>query len=207
MTSGIKGLKNVEKKLKNISSQYEKSLKAIINTNSILLASHTRENYLQGGTTDTKLRTRSGKLKASTKPLMAVTTKDGIKGGISFGTIYAGIHIGKRGHVTTIVPKRKQYLAIPLKAAKTDAGVGIGGPRQEDLFGKTFVRKSKAGNLIIWGQLKKQKGADIGGGKGGIVPLFVLKKQVRVKTRVDVNELIGWIKPKIINDLKKVKIK
>jgi hypothetical protein len=63
-------------------------------------------------------------------------------------------------------PVTRQWLTIPLEAAKTRAGVGRG--RALD-FQDTFFLRSRAGNLI----LAMKNGT-------GITPLFVLKKQVRV---------------------------
>lgn len=80
---------------------------------------------------------------------------------------YARVHEA-RG-TTRIVPRRARHLAIPLPAAKTARGVARGGPRD---FLDTFVRRSKAGNLIIF-----QNRADT------IVPLFVLKDFVKIKGR------------------------
>lgn len=72
----------------------------------------------------------------------------------------------------TIRPKRSQYLAIPLDAAKTAAGVARGGPRDfPDLF---FIR-SKAGNLLL-----VQAGGDH---ESGLIPFFALKSEVTIPAR------------------------
>lgn len=63
----------------------------------------------------------------------------------------------------TIRPKRVHHLAIPLPAAKTARGVVRGTPRS---FDRTFVKTSKAGNLILY----QQQAA-------GIIPLFLLRRQ------------------------------
>ena len=60
----------------------------------------------------------------------------------------------------TIVPRSKQYLTIPLGGVKGRA----------DNYPNSFFIRSKAGNLL----LVERKG------KGGIRPLFVLKKQVTI---------------------------
>ena len=65
----------------------------------------------------------------------------------------------------TIVPKTSKWLAIPLTAAKTPAGVPRGSPRS---FKDTFFKTSKKGNLILFQKVGKEK----------IVPLFVMKKRV-----------------------------
>lgn len=80
---------------------------------------------------------------------------------------YARVH--EHDGTTIIRAKRGKYLTIPLDEAKTARGVARGKARD---FLDTFVRRSKAGNLIIF-----QDRADT------IVPLFVLKEQVSVKGR------------------------
>jgi len=198
-------MEKVSKKIDSTIENYTQKIKEILNFNSILLSSHIRSQYLVGGTSDTKLRKRTGKLSASTHPIKASKTTEGFIAGVKFGTVYAGVHIGRKGTITTIQPKNKKYLAIPLSGALTKSGVSRGGPEQEDIFGETFIKKSKKGNLIIFGKMKYQKGSKMGETHGNIIPLFVLKKQVKIKTRVAVEDLIRWIKPKIINDIIKIK--
>jgi len=71
----------------------------------------------------------------------------------------------------TITPKTAAYLAIPLRAAKTRAGVARGGPRD---YPNTFVAKTKAGKLIIF--------QDEASGKP--TPLFLLTKgPITIKAR------------------------
>jgi hypothetical protein len=70
----------------------------------------------------------------------------------------------------TVVPKKGKYLAIPLPAARTAAGVARGGPRS---FPNTFFRKSKAGNLLLFQRQGKKS-----------VPLFVLKQWVTLPARL-----------------------
>ncbi len=81
------------------------------------------------------------------------------------GTPYARI----LEHGGVIRPKTAKWLTVPLKAAKTKAGVARASARH---FEGTFFRRSKAGNLILWGlPLPSSKEP---------VPLFVLKKQVKI---------------------------
>ena len=205
--AAIKGLAKLKKELFKIQGKLLAETVKIFNTNSTLLATHLKQNYLKGGTTSSRLKVRSTRLSASVKPLKAKKIKGGLIAGIRVGTVYAGVHIGKKGHVTTIRPKRGKFLAIPLDAAKTDkAGVARGGPRDEHLWGETFVRRSKAGNLIIFGKQKYGRGKKAGQTRGKLVPLFVLKKSVKVKTRVDAKELLKWLVPKIIRDMEKIKL-
>lgn len=76
----------------------------------------------------------------------------------------------------TIRPTSKTYLLIPLRAALDYRGLR----RRTSPFnwGKTFVAKSKKGNLLIF-----QKRA---GGK--IVPLYLLKKEVRQRGKLHFKE-------------------
>lgn len=79
--------------------------------------------------------------------------------------VYAGVHI--TGAI--IRPKRGQYLAVPLAAAQTAAGVPRFTPRQ--VPGAFFIR-SKRGNLLLVRRVA-----------GGLQPLFVMKRQVRIPRR------------------------
>lgn len=69
-----------------------------------------------------------------------------------------------------IKAKNSKYLTIPLKAAKTSAGVLKKRARE---YKDAFVIKSKAGNLLI--VIPKSKGSK------EIIPLFVLKKSVKLE--------------------------
>ena len=203
----IKGLRKLKKELKKVQGKLLTDAKKVLNKNSTLLASYTRQNFMQGGTTSTRLRKRSGRLAASTKPIKARSVKGGLAAGIRVGTTYAGVHIGRPGKTTTIRPKRGKYLAIPLDAAKTKkAGVARGGPGDEHLWGDTFVKRSRAGNLIIFGTQKYQRGARAGQRKGNLTPLFVLKKSVKIQTRIDPKKLLKWMAPKIIKDMEAIKL-
>lgn len=67
--------------------------------------------------------------------------------------------------------KRSQYLTIPLPAALDQRGVPL--KRRARDWAHTFIKKSRNGNLLIF-----QKTAR------GIIPLYVLKKQVRIPKRL-----------------------
>ena len=73
----------------------------------------------------------------------------------------------------TVNAKPGKFLAIPLKAAKAPAGIPRGTPRS---FEGTFFITSKAGNLILMGLAT--------GSASEPEPLFVMKKQVKVKGRL-----------------------
>lgn len=125
-----------------------------------------------------------------------------IAGGISVGEVYGPIHIGPRGTSQEIRPTKAQFLAIPLDAAKTGAGVARGKPR-DALWGPTFIAKSKAGNLIIFGYSGGTKASK----SDTPIPLFVLKKSVVIPRRIDPYEdLLKQVKPGFIADLQKIMV-
>lgn len=173
-----------------------------IRTNSVRIHSQLVNKHLRGQTTDTTLRRRTGTLARSVAVLIPKVEGSIVRGGISTGTRYAPVHIGPRGSQFIIRPTKAQYLAIPLPAAQTAAGVARGGPRS-GIFGKTFIAKSKAGNLIIFGTSSGVKK-----GAGAVRPLFVLKKSVVIPRRPDPDkDLLEWVKPKFMQDLAKAVMK
>jgi hypothetical protein len=93
----------------------------------------------------------------------------------------AGPRIHELGGVIT--PRRSRYLAIPLDNALNFQGVPLRpGPR---FWKDTFVRKSRKGNLIIF-----QKR-----GPGKIVPLYLLKKRVRIPARLGLQATLDTAVP------------
>ena len=201
----FKGAVDAIKAIDTIAKDYEFQIKAIIFKNSHLLETYTRQ-LMQGGTTSTHLRKRSGRLQGSTKAIVVKKTADGVyTGGIQVGTTYAGIHIarpGQEGGSTVIRPKNKKFLTIPLPAALTPAGV-LRGSAMSGLYHNTFIQRSKAGNLIIFGAMKQVQFA---GQKQKIVPLFLLVKKVTVPFRINASSLLNWIKPKMESDIESIKI-
>lgn len=71
----------------------------------------------------------------------------------------------------TIRAKKANYLTIPLKAALNPDGT----PKRKKAkdWSNTFVAKSKKGNLIIFRKVD-----------GGIEPLYLLKKEVKIPARL-----------------------
>ena len=170
---------------------------------SIELAEYVKERHLTGGTTPTRLRVRTGRMRASTKPALIRRTAEGIEGGINVGTIYAPIHFGRRGSKTVIRPKKRKYLTIPLDAALTPTGT-LRGSAQSGVWGETFFQRSKRGNLILFGKRVAQRGARAGQARGKIVPLFLLVKKVEIPARVDPEAIFRWWKPRVIQALGKI---
>jgi len=201
----VKGAVDAIKAIDTVAKDYESQIKAILGVNSRLLETYTKQ-LMKGGTTSTHLRYRSGRLSGSTKAIVVKKTADGVyTGGIQIGTAYAGIHIarpGQEGGSTVIRPKNKKFLTIPLPAALTPAGV-LRGSAMSGLYHNTFIQRSKAGNLIIFGAMKQVQFA---GQKQKIVPLFLLVKKVTVPFRINASSLLNWIKPKMESDIESIKI-
>ena len=169
-----------------------------------LTASYLRQERLTGGTTATRLAVRSGRLRASVQTIPPKEQAGGIEGGVRFGTVYARTHVGPRGQVTTITPKKGKFLAIPLPDAMSRAGVPRGTPRGGP-WGETFIRakKGEGGNkLIIFGKREITKGARIGQLRNRIVPLFILVRSVTVKARIHPEEILSFMEPKVIEEFK-----
>lgn len=125
------------------------------------------ESKLKENVSGSILNVRSGQLRASMGSIITIE-KDGLQGTIGSGVRQGGrvayANLQERGG--TIRPKTAQWLTIPLPAAMTASGVARGRARD---FDNTFIKKSKAGNLIIF----QSKGKSI-------VPLFILKKSVEI---------------------------
>ena len=125
-------------------------------------------NFLSGQ----KLKVRSGTLRRSVRPFFK--KKDRIYyAGAVFGVRYAKTHIGPKGTYEEIKPKRAKFLAIPTEYAQTPAGVSrYSSPRE---LPNTFVK-----NGIIFQKRGKN-----------IVPMFILKRIVRVPKRIDPEEVLS----------------
>lgn len=126
------------------------------------------------GTFPGTLSKRSGALSRSLSPQRIEIKGDDVKETtVSFRlTGIAVVH--EQG--ATIRPKSAQYLTIPLPAALNPNGT----PKRRSArdWQNTFVQRSKKGNLLIF-----QKGRG-----GNLVPLYVLKKQVRIPKRLAFEE-------------------
>jgi hypothetical protein len=210
MNAMIQGLKEFNSNLNSIQSRMVIAIKKVVNTQSFLLKTHiAQDDFVQGHRgsygMDGVLQSRSGQLKRSMAVQPTKVNADSIIGGISFGTRYAKVHIGKRGQSMTMVPKVAKMLAIPLPAAQKNYGEAKGGPR-DPIFGETFLAKNKAGNLIIYGKTTYTKGVKAGQTKGNIVPLFILKKSVTVKTRLFTEDMLAWLEMRTIDDLKHINL-
>lgn len=89
-------------------------------------------------------------------------------------------YLGVSEYGATIRAKRAKFLTIPLPDAMNSQGVPL--KRRARDWQNTFIMKSKRGNLLIF----QKRGADI-------VPLYVLKKSVRIPKRLGMKkELLAY---------------
>jgi len=191
MAEKVKGLEKLLRKLENLKG-YQARIRAVFDLNTYLMATYIKQRMLSGPTTSKSLSVRTGKARRTTRQKKASTSGKRVSGGILFGAGYMRTHVGRRGKKVTIRPKTKQYLTIPLPAAKTAAG-RLRGSARSGVFQDTFIAKSKKGNLIVFGKF----------GKGGTVrPLFVLKKKVVITQRIDTKEIMRIARRRILKDLK-----
>lgn len=197
----VLGKKEVEKLLQKYSrAKVIRAVKKAFNLAVVLLVSRIRQEDLSGPTSSKSVSARSGKLRQNVKVKRAVVTATGVEAGVTAGTAYARVHIGRRGRKTVIRPKNVRWLTIPLEAAKTKAGVARGSARS-GVFGETFVMKTKANNLLIMGKRVRQSGKSAGKTFGNLVPLFVLKKKVVIKARVDPRQKVRQVQRQIPIDV------
>lgn len=190
----IKILRNDLEKFKSVKKELLKKLSLLVKSTSVDAVDHVRQNYF-GATTDNSVSNRTKRLRQGVTPLGLEKTSSMVSSGIGFGTVYSKVHVGESGKITTLKSKRPGgYLKIPTKFMLTKAGV----QRSNDFEKNTFIRKTKKGNLIIFGQQSYIKGAKAGMAKGKIVPLYILKKQVKVKARIKTNRISEYVKPKLM---------
>jgi len=91
---------------------------------------------------------------------------DDLQGEIG-GNFYARVH----EYGATIKVKNAKWLTIPLPAACDSRGVPL--KKKAKDWDKTFIKRSKAGNLIIFQKRGRQ-----------LVPLYVLKEEVVIPPRL-----------------------
>jgi phage gpG-like protein len=110
------------------------------------------------------LHRRTGNLAQSVRWIVS-KERDSVKLVLMSGVPYARIH--ETGG--TIKARAGHYLTVPFPAAMPAAGMVY--PARS--FKNTFVVRSRVGNLIIMQQKGKNK----------VIPLFLLKKQVKIPKR------------------------
>lgn len=130
-----------------------------------------------GGTGPESLSRRSGAGLRSVKNFMVKGTGEGATGYFRLNR-YMAFH--ERGG--WIRAKSAKFLTIPLPAALNANGT----PRQLSArqWQGTFIARSRAGNLIIF----QKRGREI-------VPLYVLKKSVRIRARLGLKKTLVRLRP------------
>lgn len=132
---------------------------------------------MPGGTNPATLSSRTGKAVQSIRDSVKIkeTGKEII--GYIGGVFYLKSH----EYGAVIRARRSRYLTIPLPAALDSSGVPLKRSARE--WADTFIIRSKNNNLLI-----VQKNAT------GIVPLYVLKREVRIPKRLGMkDELDSYI--------------
>jgi len=197
----VSGVRRLLQRLSRANTRVQQTTKRILGARLIEAVRYARTQFLTGGTTAERLAVRTGRLRAA---FGAQVTGQGwqIQGRLGYivpqqvgrdgadPLIYARVHEGwptNRGS-TTIRPRSARYLTVPLEAAKTAAGVARGRARD---FDETFVRRSRAGHLIIF---QRQ-------GDGQISPLFLLLPEVTIPARPALRPTVAYIRPLIVEDL------
>lgn len=121
---------------------------------------------------------RSGGIAKSLGYSVSGSSLDDVRAAV-FGSRIARVH--ERGAV--IRTKRAKYLTVPLPAALDSRGNPL--RRRARDWDNTFVKRSKKGNLIIFQSR----------GRGEIIPLYVLRKQVRIPARLGLADTVGTAIP------------
>jgi hypothetical protein len=154
-----------------------------INIQGGLLADYINRVYLRtGGGGSSTLASRSGLLSRSLKALPAtIVSGDVVQGGIQVGAgvPYSRVHINAEGTSTTIKKKNK-YLTIPVGPALTKGG----STRKANAraFPDLFVWKNKkTGQRLL---VRSVKGVGKGSSEGKLIPYFILKDSVTIRSRV-----------------------
>lgn len=172
---GLKSFgKSIEKSIAGTAPVMKRELKQfLIDITESLARRH--GNPYPGGTGAKTLSRRSGAMISKFKESVTVqgSNLDDIVGSFS-GPHYARA----QEYGATITARKAKYLTIPLPAALNSNGT----PKKKSAreWKDTFVIKSKKGNLLI---VQKQG--------SGILPLYVLKKQVKIPARLGVRETIA----------------
>ena len=187
----------------------------IMNKNQGRVYRKLKTQHLSAGTTSTSLarRTRGVPIRFHKAKLEGKYLVSSVRSPAH----WARVHIGRRGTSTRIGAK-SGMLAIPTDFARSGRGRVKAGPRSQ-IWGPTKIFKGIIWGLyggwsyIATGRVGKKAGSlgmkerRAGGEKfkkGQLIRLFILKRNVVVRRRIDPDvDLIRWIKPQYMGDLKK----
>lgn len=154
---------------KRITPLIKQALLSYLKRTAVIVATRNSRPY-PGGTSASSLGRRSGTAFQSIHDSVRVT------GGAQNLNTLKG-YIGGVGYLAThefgavIRPRNGQYLTVPLPAALNADGTPK--RRSARMWNDTFVARSRAGNLLIF----QKDGARI-------IPLYVLKTEVRIPPRL-----------------------
>lgn len=164
--------------------------RATIVYKSIQKSTHETEGRMKVNVSGSILNRRTGRLATS------IGSKTFIDGAGVKGVVGSGVRFGARVNYAdiletggTIHAKPGKWLTVPLKAAKTKAGT-TRYPEARD-YPNTFLKKSRAGNLIIFQKI----------GKTAIRPLFVLKKSVNIPPFLYLSKTASQMSKRIIGNI------
>lgn len=150
------------------------------------------EGSLKKNVANVLLKVRSGRLSNSIGFIVrgeGADLKAEIGSGVRNGkrVVYANIlETGGK-----IVPKKSQYLTIPLPGALTASGVARK-PNARS-WKNTFVARAKSGNLVIFQNQTK----------GKVLPLYVLKKSVTIKPKLWMSKTVIQNQAKVLDIMKR----
>lgn len=177
----------LNRKLNRINAQIAR----VLNVTAFQLQRRIKNKHLGGSrTSNIRLADRSGLLKSSIIVETASIRSGDISTTVRIAQPYAKVHFGIKGRQTIIRPRSSRALTIPTKFAKDAHGETLG-PAESINFSHTYIA-----NGIIFGKTSE-------GGK--TVPLFILKDEVRVPVRIDIqNNLIKPLIPQLEGRLAKI---
>lgn len=145
-------------------------------------------NEMRIKTSGQELKVRTGNLRRNWLPKVGGTSLRTLFASVENATRYIAIH--QFGGIIKAVKSR--YLTIPLSANKTASGVMRQSARSLINSRKTFFKYSKNKNLILFENR----------GKNNIVPMFVLKKQVKIPKRLTFFETADKLAKRLVGRLR-----
>ena len=152
-----------DRAMREVPDKLYKNLLDAFKTHHMRFLNHFKRTRMRSSQLNAGVQTRSGALRRSFDMAASGAHLDSLSvSTFSAGSKYARIQ--EEGGKIEAPPGR--YLAVPLKAAKTAAGVQRKPPRQ---WNDTFFLKSKKGTLL----LMQKRGADM-------IPLFAMVKKVTI---------------------------
>jgi len=182
-------------RLRKVADQLDDVLRPVLVKGALQMERTAKENV-----SGRVLKVRTGRLRASIQAKaegLRITLQAGGSGGT--GEVkYARIH--EEGGV--IVPKNGRYLAIPLPAARTAAGVSrFASPR--DVPGLTFVQSLRGQPMLVATTRTKTGRA----GKAYGVPMFLLRTSVTIPQRPYLKPAFDGETPGIVSEVSAALVK